>query len=234
MGAERTTTTFFELPLELPELLWELPFELPFELIELPPEPDRSLELSKLPLFWVASKLTEHFCTWDPSKVPLELCCSDFSCFKPCSAFSLSLFVLFFCSTWFASFLLSVFGRSVSPLRCSMLLNANLLFSAFWFLLFCLFVGRAVRTPSMIGVGNAIGGDFRCSPVWYSNMIWQYVMMSCYVDMIWPNLILCYDVLIWYELIYDMLNVGSSTWVDMLDMPCVWTTHQSHRLQIKI
>jgi len=41
-----------------------------------------------------------------------------------------------------------------------MLLNANLLFSA----LLCLFVGRAVRTPSIIDVDNALGGDFRCSP----------------------------------------------------------------------
>ena len=176
MGAERTTTTFFELPLELPELLWELP-ELPFELIELPPEPDCSLGLSKLPFFSVASKVTEHFCTWDPSKLPLELCCSVLSCFKFLAAFLLT---SFFCSTWFASFLLSVFGTSVSPLRCSMLLNANLLFSA----LFCLFVGRAVRTPSIIDVDNALGGDFRCSPVWYRNTIWCYVMMYWY-NMTW-------------------------------------------------
>ena len=78
IGAERTTTTFFELPLELPELLFELP-ELPFELIELPPDPDRALEASKLPFFGLVSKLTEHFCTWDPSEVPFELFCSGVS-----------------------------------------------------------------------------------------------------------------------------------------------------------
>merc|ERR1711910_217345 len=58
MGAERTTTTFFELPLELAELLAEL-VELPLELTELPQEPDRSLGESKLPFFCIRSKLPE-------------------------------------------------------------------------------------------------------------------------------------------------------------------------------
>ena len=47
MGADRTTTTFFELPFELPGL-----FALPFE-------PDLSREPSKLSFFWGTEKLTE-------------------------------------------------------------------------------------------------------------------------------------------------------------------------------
>ena len=160
MGAERTTTTFLELPLELAELLAEL-VELPLELTELPQEPDRSLGESKLPFFCIRSKLPElvrplSFGASEPSKLPFRLLCPSFSCFEASlslcfellAAFSFASFASFLSSTWFPSFL--SFGKPVSPPCCSSMLNPTVLFSFFTFF-FNLFLGRTI-----IEVDNAL------------------------------------------------------------------------------